>query len=40
MEAFWKILNLRQTKTMATQRLMENCNNYNNNMDNLMGLSQ
>ena len=40
MEAFWKILNLRQTKTMAIQRLVENCNNYNNNMDNLMGLSQ
>ena len=25
---------------MATQRLVENCNDYNNNMDNLMGLSQ
>ena len=38
MEVFWKVLNLRQT--MATQRLVENCNDYNNNMDNLMGLSQ
>ena len=39
-KTFWKVLNLRQTKIMATLGLVENCSNYYVSMVNLMELSQ